>query len=101
MVKKESPLKDESLDEEVAEDAGQVAQEGNSAHSLHVPQEVDFFQPHGNDTGGTANDEHTATHTGAVGQQLPEDSIAGKVAGGSQWIHAHAASHERHVIDNA
>ena len=82
----------------VDEDAGQIARSGNPRDALHVPAEGDFFQAHGHHAGSTADDEHRAAHTGTIGEELPEDTIAGKVAHRRNVVHAHATGHEGHVV---
>ena len=68
---------------------------------LQIPSEGDFLQSHNHHAGSRADDEHGASHTSAVGKQQPEKPVDAHVTGRSDGIHAHASSHERHVVDNA
>ena len=67
----------------------------------HIPSEGDFLQSHHHHAGSRTDDEHRTSHAGTVGEQLPEDAVNGEVGAWKNVIHAHAASHEGHVVDNA
>ena len=84
----------------IADDAGDVAHEGNPRNLPQIPAEGDFLQSHHNHACRRANNQHRTADTGAVGQQLPENAIDSHIADGLNGIHSHTACHERHVINN-
>ena len=96
-----SGLEDEGPFEPVDKDTCQIAHKDNPCNFLQIPTEGNLLQTHYHNASGRTDDEHRATDTGAVGQQLPEDTVHGQVTSGLNGIHTHAARHEGYIVDNA
>lgn len=54
----------------------QIAGQGEQRDPFQIPDKVDSFQSHHDDSGNRTDDQHAATHSGAVGEELPEHAYA-------------------------
>lgn len=87
--------------QEVDAQTSQEADDGGKADVFQVPDEVYFFQSHGDYSGCGAYDEDAASGSGAVGCQVPECTVLYEVGhvlrfgqgggrfGGKYGVHAY------------
>ena len=57
------------------ENTRDVTCQGQPGDSLEVPEEGDFLDTHSHHAGSRTDDEQRTTHTGAEGEQVPEQAV--------------------------
>ncbi len=78
-----------------------IAYESYPGETAQIPSETDLLQSHHHHSGGRAYDEHRASHSGTVSEELPEQTVDTEIARCSNRIHIHAACHKRNIVNNA